>query len=286
MKLRAASLVALLLVASSIEAEGLKRAQSKGRTIGDMIKSLPKPEGGRRKVINLDSASDTFLFAAAGKVQGAGGTFFRSDVTLNNHRSTDQNIGIGYLAQGVDNSAAPLDYFVLDANTPVIQSDFVGFLGKSGLGAVVVFGVLSNGDTDTNAQLDGFSRIWTPQPGGAGSVSQGFPSVAFLDSIGSATAFALGGRHDSQFRTNAGIVNLDSVAHTWEVDVNGLNGRTTFSMTVPPYSMKQQVVPSGNFGDLVLAFTPTDSSAFLWSAYLAGVDNASGDSWSSHASQP
>jgi len=61
--------------------------------------------------------------------------------------------------------------------------------------------------------------------------------------------------------------------------------------------MKQQVIPTGNWGDLVLAFQVNDGAAattgpavtaadFWWSAYGAAVDNVSGDSWSSHASQP
>ena len=70
-----ACLVALVLVASSADAQSHTRLSSSGRTLGDMIRSLPKTEGGmRRKVISLDSTSDSFIFAAAGSVQGAGGT--------------------------------------------------------------------------------------------------------------------------------------------------------------------------------------------------------------------
>jgi hypothetical protein len=247
---------------------------------------LPKPDPSvRRKVINLDSTASGFIFAAAGSVQGAGGTFFRSDVTIFNHRDIEQDIGIAFLAQGVDNSAVPLEYFTFPAVTPIIQENLVGFLGKSGLGTIFVVAVDSVGDPDPDGQIDGFSRIWTPQPGASGTVSQGFPSVSLLDSFGSLAAFALGLRHDSQFRTNVGIVNLDSVSHTWTIDVNGLHGRTSMTMTVPPFSMRQQVVPSGNWGDLVLGIETADTG-FWWSAYGAAVDNTSGDSWSAHASQP
>ena len=128
-------------------------------------------------------------------------------------------------------------------------------------------------------------RIWTPQPGSAGSVSQGFPSVAFQDSLGSNAAYAQGLRHDTSFRTNAGVVNLDSVAHTWTVDANGTSGRTSFTITVPPLSMKQQVVPNGNYSDLILGFS-TNDTGFWWSAYGAAVDNVSGDSWSSTPRSP
>ena len=265
-----------------------RRLPPDGARLGDLVRRLPKAPGPqvRTKVIGLDSTDTAFLFAAAGSVQGANGTFFRSDVTIINHRSVDQRIAVGWLAAGVDNSTAPLQYFTIPARTPVILADFVGqTLGKSGLGAVIVFGQTSTGDADAAAQLDGFSRIWTNQPGAQGTVSQGFPSVSLLDSIGSLTAYALGNRHDSQYRTNVGVVNLDSVAHTWTVSVNGLHGSTTFSISVPPISMKQVGLPSGTYGDLALSFD-SDGFGFYWSAYGATVDNFSGDSWSSHASQP
>ena len=289
MKLPGTCLVGLLLLASSteVDAQSLRRAPSR-RTLGDMVRTMRNPDGDvRRKVISLDSTSDNFIFAAAGSVQGAGGTFFRSDVTITNHRNVAQRIGISFMAQGVDNSNAPILEDTLPAGTPVVYRDFVGVsLGETGLGSVIVFGVKANGDLDPDALLDGFSRIWTPQPGSAGSVSQGFPSVAFQDSFSSLAAFAQGLRHDGGFRTNAGIVNLDTASHTWTVDANGTSGqRTSFAVTVPPLSMKQQVVPNADYSDLILGFQTNDTN-FWWSAYGAAVDNVSGDSWSSHASQP
>ena len=285
----AALSAALLLAPQPAAAQaGFHRLPPDGTTLRDLVGKLPRRDGTqvRTKVIGLDSADTAFLFAAAGSVQGAGGTYFRSDVTIINHRNADQIIAVGWLAQGVDNSNDPVQLFTIPARTPVILSDFVaGTLGKSGLGAVIVLAQTSSGASDSGAQIDGFSRIWTNQPGAAGTVSQGFPSVSIIDSVGSGTAYALGNRHDGGYRTNVGIVNLDSVSHTWEVDINGLNGAGSFSVTVPPVSMKQASLPSGNYGDLALSFT-TSGSGFYWSAYGASVDNISGDSWSAHASQP
>src|SRR5262245_22146832 len=98
----------LVLATSSAVAETPRRLTATGRTLGEMVRRMPKSEGGaRRKVINLDSANNNFIFAAAGSVQGAGGTFFRSDVTIINHRNTAQRIGVAFMKQGVDNSNAP-----------------------------------------------------------------------------------------------------------------------------------------------------------------------------------
>ena len=114
-------------------------------------------------------------------------------MTITNHRNVAQRIGISFMAQGVDNSNAPVLADTIPASTPVVYRDFVGVsLGETGLGSVIVFGVTATGALYPDALIDGFSRIWTPQPGSAGSVSQGFPSVAFQDSLGSLAAYAQG----------------------------------------------------------------------------------------------
>ena len=290
MKVLGAILSVLFLTSVTAGAQPASAEQSSDRgTVGELVRKLVAHRGAgsiKPKVIGLDSADSSFLFAAAGSVHGVGGTYFRSDVTIFNYRSVSQRIALGWIAQGVDNSAAPLQYMTLDANTPYILPDFVPTtLGQTGLGAVLISGVTSTGDPDSSALLGGFSRIWTPQPGQNGSVSQAFPSVSVLDSLGGDPAWALGNRHDSDFRTNVGIVNLDSVAHDWTVGVNGLLGETSFSVSVLPVSMRQVPLPAGTYGDLVLSFESTGFD-FGWSAYGASVDNISGDSWTSHGSQP
>ena len=240
--------------------------------------------GVHESVINVDGAASALLFPAAGSVAGSNGTFFRSDVSLVNYLSSDQLIRAFFLKQGIDNSSATGTSIVLSGNTPAIQRDFVGTtLGQSGLGAIVVFAI-SGGAVTTSASMDGFSRIWTNQPGSVGSVSQSFPPISIHDSIGSLTGYALGGRQDADFRTNIGIVNLDTVAHTWTIDVNGVQKRQTFTIFVPAYSMNQQAIPPGVYGDLAVAMK-SDGFGFWWSAYVTSVDNRTGDGWVSHVNQ-
>jgi len=295
MKLLGAILSVALLTTVTATAQPPSPVQSANRdTVGELVRKLVahrgvsmKREGSiRKKVVGLDSADSSFLFAAAGNVEGAGGTHFQSDVTLFNHRATSQRIAMAWLAQGVDNTQEPVQYMTLDANAPAILPDFVvATLGKSGLGAVLITGVDDAGDPDDAALIDGTSRIWTQQPGANGTVSQNFGSVSVVDSLGPDAAFALGNRHDDGYRTNVGVVNLDSVAHDWTVNVDGVTSDTSFPVSVPPMSMRQVALPAGNYGDLVLSFT-TEDFEFWWSAYGASVDNISGDSWSSHAAQP
>lgn len=296
MRLPRLLLAASCIVATSLPlgAQSLKRIESSELhgTVSGMVGELVGRRGAgvRTKVVNLDAAADAFLFPAAGSVQGAGGTFFKSDGMIVNHRNATQRISMGWIAQGVNNGSRPLKYFDLNAVTPYVLKDLVGspnLLGETGLGAVLVTGVTSTGDADSGATLDGFSRIWTNQPGAQGTVSIAFPSISVLDSLGNAFAYALGLRHDAGFRTNVGIVNLDSVPHTWTVTINGdgTSPITNFNVTVEGFSMKQTPLPSGDYGILLVALTP-DATGFYWSAYGAAVDNITGDGWVSHASQP
>ena len=111
-----------------------------------------------------------------------------------------------------------------------------------------------------------------------------FPPVDLTDSIGSLTAYALGLRQDADYRTNVGIVNLDSVAHTWTISIYGLLATGSFRVSVAPCSITQAALPTGTFGDLFLTLK-SDGYGFWWSAYGASVDNATGDGWVSHAAQ-
>jgi hypothetical protein len=283
--------IAALVLATGVAAGQVMSpvATSGTVTIAQALAALPRPhaDGLRKKVLSLDATEAAFLFPSAGSVIGAGGTYWRSDVMLANYRSVAQRIGVGWIAQGVDNSTRPLQYYSIAANTPVFVADFVANqLGQSGLGSVLVVGAMPTGTAiDTNATLDGFSRIWTPQPNASGTVSLSFPGVTFYDSFGSALGYGLGLRHDSAYRTNVGIVNLDSVSHTWTVTINGSSASGSFNVTVLPASMRQVPLPSGNYGNL-LVHLQADAPGFWWTAYGASVDNITGDGWISHVMQP
>src|SRR5436305_8118487 len=130
-------------------------------------------------------------------------------------------------------------------------------------------------------------RIWTPQPGSTGTVSQSFPAVSLFDSVDNFTAFALGLRQDASYRTNVGVVNLDSVVHTWTI--TSLNTSATMTLQVQPFSLSQTGVPAsfaGSSGNLSLTYdVHAADDSFTWSAYASSVDNVTGDGWVSRATQ-
>ena len=237
-------------------------------------------------VILIDIRDSSFLIPIAGNTPGNNGTYFKSDVIIANYRSVDQRIGVGWMAASVDNTHGPLMYFNIPARTTVAQDDFVATaLGKSGLGAILVFGVDSLGSNDAAASLDGFSRIWTLQPGSLGSVSQTFDAVSLTDSIGSLTANIVGLKQSSDFRTNVGIVNLDQVSHTWTM--RSIQTGVLTKVLVPPYSVVQSALAGGSAsvaGNVALTVN-SDGFGFWWSAYGTSVDNRTGDGWVARAKQ-
>lgn len=264
------------------------RASAAASSVATSAKRAHRPGRIRANVIEYETADSAFLIPAAGSVPGSNGTFFRSDLTIGNFNNVTQNLGVGWLQTGKDNTNAPLTFFTIPPQSIVTLNDFVGTtLKTSGLGALLIVAYDAAGQNqDDKAFIDGFSRIWTPQPGSAGTVSQSFPSVSLIDSTDDFTAFALGLRQDASYRTNVGVVNLDSATHVWTVTSLNNSGKT-ITLTVPPFSLAQTGLPAdfgGTTGNLSVTFDVSGTDIF-WSAYASSVDNVTGDGWVSRATQ-
>ncbi|MDQ6801436.1 MAG: hypothetical protein M3041_11410 [Acidobacteriota bacterium] len=258
------------------------------QTIAEAVGAHPRV---RASVVTLDVHDTAFIIPVAGNTAGSNGTYFRSDVSIANFRSATQRFGVGWLAQGSNNASSPLQYFTIPANTVANLNDFVGAtLGKTGLGGLFIEGVDAAGALDSNASMDAFSRIWTQEPtvNGItinGTVSQNFDAVSLDDSIGSLTAYIIGLKQSTAFRTNVGIVNLDTVQHTWTIR-SAITGASS-TVTVLPFSISQTSAPAGSAdsgGNVALTLN-SDGSGFNWTAYGSSSDNVTGDGWISRAKQ-
>lgn len=235
----------------------------------------------------LRHPSPQILLAGSGSVQGADGTFFHSDITVLNYRNANQRVAFTWM-QNNQPPAAPM-VITINAASGIISEDFVGtILQQSGLGALLITGVDANGALDPGAQLYATERVWTPQPGSTGTMSQSFPAIATSD-INLTTGTILGQRQDTRYRTNVGIVNLDTVQRQFNViqttdDPN--NPQVQSLVTVPPMSMTQVPLPQIATATLQIAVQPLVAiNPALWMAYGSSVDNVTGDSWSSLAFQ-
>jgi hypothetical protein len=240
----------------------------------------------------LDSVSARYVvIPAAGSVAGAGGLFFKSDVTLVNYSAVSQQVLAGLWAQGSTNTLNPANYktITLQPNSFMTVQDFVGTtLGLSNaLGSLILIPYTGTA-IDPNGAIDAFSRIYTKQPGSTGTVSQPFDgidpdffSVQLVDE-----AAALGLRQDADFRTNFGIVNVEGIDHVFNVTFKGEKMTTTTTVTVKAFGMIQQAIPAGDYGavQVIIQLTDAGTNFVTWIGYASSTDNVTGDGWVSLAS--
>jgi hypothetical protein len=297
MRLRAGFVaVAIVLMASTAPAqlqvseriEATARPANAPATVGELVGLLQSAAQARVRtnVISVEWSKEAFLIPVAGNAAGGGGTYFKSDVVFNNDRLQGQRIAVGWFAQGVNSCASALQYFNLGANSVTIADDFVGqSLGKTGLGGLLVVAVTAGGALDEDGLIDGYSRIWTPQPGSSGTTSQNFTAIDVQDSIGSLPATLMGLKQNNQYRTNVGVVNTDTAAHTWTF-TSIFNGKIT-TTTVQPCSMSLVGAAAGSASASGnVAFTiKSDGFGFWWSGFGSSTDNTTGDGWVARAIQ-
>lgn len=289
---RAALCVVLAFLSMSAFAASPFRAEAKKRfaapEIVTAVSTLASATGARdvQAQVTTEAGASIFVFPIMGNAAGSGGTYFRSDTTMINNLNRPQRIAIFYFpANGSTcNGIRPVE-MVMQPLTWYVWPDFVGSVfGQSGLGSVAVAAIDANGNADPSGNIDGFSRIWTPVPGGSGYASQSFPPSAV--SFYQHSQWAYGLRHDASFRTNVGVFNYlptgNPQPRIFDVIVFGLNDESEMTLTVPPCSMALQVVPNRNYGALIVGIKPRDSFGG-WYGFASSVDNNSGDNWSSSA---
>jgi hypothetical protein len=280
---------ALTITAVDDALPGRLLAQMKARSVA---RRASRANGVHASAIIDSVSARAFVIPAAGSVAGGGGTlFFRSDVTLVNYRDTPQQVLVGFWPTGTTNppSSANFKSLTLPAGQYVTVQDFVATaLGTSGLGSLIF--IPSTGtDFDATGAIDGFSRIYTKQPGSTGTVSQPFDAVDpdYLSAQYIDEAVALGLRQDANFRTNFGIVNIDTVDHIFKVSFIGEKAQSSVNVTVKAYGMIQQGMPAGDYGAVSVLYQVTDASAssfVTWIGYASSTDNITGDGWVSLAS--
>lgn len=292
--MRARLLVALLVMAVCLpvlaqDTRTMKMEEPQRLSLRPDPTQLFMEATGPRASVATETADSAFIFAVVGNSPGAGGTYFRSEVTLVNNLSRSQNVAALYFPAGAGScNGASVQTLRLSGNTFYVWSNFVAdIFNTTGLGSVVVLAVDGNGHFDSTGSIDGFSRIWTPIAGFQGTASQSFPSVSL--SAFPQTQFIYGLRHDSSFRTNLFIFNYlptgSTASRLFTANVVGLSDSASFTMSVPPCSLAVSALPGKTFGALSISVTPPDSAGG-WFAFGSTVDNQSGDNWSVAARPP
>lgn len=232
-----------------------------------------------------------FLVPVAGNVVGGGGVRFYTDLTITNFSNEDQLVRLDWLPfQG---GAAASTTVTVPYLSYLTFPDVVGAkLGLEGIGSILVTAVGEGGSPDPDGKIEGFARIWNGLSceGVPGTVSQSLPAVSLEGWRDESPAYVHGVRQTSQYRTNVGVVNLDTEdRQRFRVIVNSGLGKLEWTIELEPMTMVQQPVPAGPYGDLSVYVEPVAAEgegSGPWRAWASSVDNASGSGWTVAAVQP
>src|ERR1051325_5449496 len=219
------------------------------------------------------AGASKMVIPAVGRLPGANGTFWRSDVTLFNANDfTPQIVTLRYRAAGTDNRNAPSHQYSVPAGRTLVLADILSAFGlTSGSGAL-------EGTWDAGNAPVVTSRTYTTVAGG-GTYGQSIDPVAAF----ARDAFVPGLRSDFNFRSNVGFVNDSDVTTGVTVSLLASNGQTlaTAFVQLAPKSTSQSSVaalfPGVDVNSLgFFTLQAHDHSGQLF-AYGSIVDNASGD---------
>jgi hypothetical protein len=227
---------------------------------------------------------------------GLNNTFFKTDGFFANFRNVEQQVLVRFITQGVSAVGQPVLRESIGALSNIAADDIFGpesGLTLTGVAALLITAVLPDTNTvDTSGQLLAQFRIWTPQPGSAGTTSFGAWGPPSDNIHGLNGAIALGLRQNAAFRTNVGVVNLDPInTRSWTITIRSGGTPTSFPIVLPPLSMQLVAVPAtitpSQNGYLSVTYVPsaTPGTDFRWNAFGVTADNVTGDSWLSLATQ-
>lgn len=231
-------------------------------------------------------ATRTAYLPVVGKVAGAAGTNFVTDVRIINQGSATANVTLDYFVQSTAGQSAPTATKTLTvaSGEQKVLDDVIGFLGASGLGGLRV---TSDQPIDVRARVINDLRS-------SGQGTTGF-SVGAADLNGARTSGTLGFLSQASqsdvttgvgFRTNIGYFNPSSTPVTATFVARRTSDGVilgTNTVTIPGFSFVQQpafsLISSVAAGDQVQPnfYVTWTSSAPLF-VYAAGVDNKTGDS--------
>lgn len=242
--------------------------QPANATVGQLLAALKaQPANDRWIVIPI-----------AGSGPGQNGSAFHSDIAIaamDNYE--DLHVAIAWLPVGRDASADPVRYMTVPSAFDYGAVVYPEGVFPTGFGALVIAAVDSSGTLKSKGtSIRAEVRIWSTAEC-AGETSLAYRSTRWLDvDRGTAIGLTVG----NGFRANAGIVNADSVPHTWRVRSTslGTGSLSDFEVTVGAASSKIVGIPTVLTGPISVTIE-ADAADFPWTGWGASVDNRSGDGW-------
>lgn len=229
--------------------------------------------------------SSAWIVPAAAHKAGWNGTFWKTDLSIENPQDHNLQLVIQYLPSDRDNSGgvSTMDLIIYPWETinfwDVLGPD--GFV-VNGTGAILVYVPLDVECTDSSCDFLVFSRTYTVDPSGSGGeLAQGVPGSTVLEGTDWASfGYATGILNDGDaFRCNVGVASWTSDWTTVRIDVQNSEGLivNTEVLDIPPFGHVQRRLQTRISGATLVFYLvdgPPDSFVY---PYASVVDEDTGD---------
>jgi len=211
-----------------------------------------------------------------GSVQGGGGTFFKSELSLTNRTGSSATVTISFVSRG--------------AATPDKTMDITLGAGESKLYSNSVKDIFGLDNTAGSfwitgpAGLAAWARTYNDltESGGQGTFGQFIPAFDSTDLIGLSGAIIPGLSQNAEFRTNAGFVNTGLVdasvtVSVWSSDGQKLGEKGYFVPAGAAIFVSQIIADAGvpSLSDGYIKIMPSTGGAVY--GWASSVDNVSTD---------
>jgi hypothetical protein len=227
-----------------------------------------------------------WIVPAAANTPGAGGTYWRTDLSLHNPQPFDLDVWVQFLPTDSENSVADTLYLRL---YPYETFNFWDVIGSSdafatrGSGALLVFadpGLPCDPVEECDFLVT--SRTYTTLPaGGVGEYGQTIPGASLWQGVDGATlGYASGILNDGVgFRANVGVASWSAAWTDVVIDVQSAEGNILDSILyqVPPFGHVQERLPTEVEGGTVVFYLETVPQDPLIFGYVSVVNQATGD---------
>lgn len=243
------------------------------------VHNSPFPNGAVRGQLAGAGASET-VFPVAGRVEGANGTFYRTDVSVVNRSETDAIVVFHYFPSGIDGNSHP-SVTVTRTIAAGSQEMFVDiahdlFGVTSGTGAIRL---------TADSPIIATARIYNDQRAAdGGTFGQTVSAYSSAQNLTSGTLSMLANQNAATgqgYRTNIGWFNASSNPVILVLEAHGANGAVLGTSTLAVAGLSQLQVPLNHLfpslaalDNLYVTFNTTGGPLYV---YASVVDNTTGD---------
>jgi hypothetical protein len=226
--------------------------------------------------VGCPSTGTAWILPSSARVSGAGGVFWKTDLTLRNGSGGSATVCVRFLGHSGDGRGGPERSFSLGAGETRSYGDVLSSLFSLPDGEYGPLLVRSE-----TAEVVALGQTWTA--GGGGTYGQSVPAMGSSELVGSVAKAIVGIRQGSAFRTNLVLANPNEQTVEAFVQVLGTTGGVlgSRSVTLGPLGFQQIAnvaaeLGAGSLDDGTILVSSRTAGAFV-ATYGVVIDQATGD---------